>query len=408
MNLADRDTRTERAAKNHLAPAEKSRSIRVGVVGLGKMGLSHLSIIRANSDVTVTAIVDPAQYLVNILSKYAALTSYTNYDEMLGSGNVDAIIIATPNRLHFDMAKKAIDRGIHVFCEKPLSLSSAESYELAQSAERKGLVNQVGYHNRFIGTFKEVRRLLELGAIGEVTHARVEAYGPVVLEEKGSNWRSRKSEGGGCLYDYAAHPLDLLTWYLGKPDAVGGVSLGKIFSTETHDDVYGTLFYPNNVTGQLSVNWSDESCRKMTTQVTLWGKSGRIYADRQEIQVYLRPSANALGGYNPGWNVRYGTELAEPVQFYLRGEEYTAQLEHFVKRIQDPSLPSTNDFASAAATDRILELLTIDAESGLRTRDARSSDERLSSDPKKQEKKVVRLMNRFRAAGVAFRKDTSA
>ena len=89
-------------------------------------------------------------------------------------------------------------------------------------ATRRGLVTQVGYHNRFVGAFQEVKRLLDAGAIGEVTHVLGEAYGPVVLKPKGGTWRSQRTEGGGCLYDYAAHVLDLVNWYIGEPVGVGG------------------------------------------------------------------------------------------------------------------------------------------------------------------------------------------
>ena len=68
----------------------------------------------------------------------------------------------------------------------------------------------------------------------------------------------------------------------------------------------------------------------MTTRIMIWGSTGRIFADRQECQVYLREDAPLPPGYQPGWNVRYTTELTEPVWFYLRGEEYSAQIDHFV------------------------------------------------------------------------------
>ena len=71
----------------------------------------------------------------------------------------------------------------------------------------------------------------------------------------------------------------------------------------------------------------------MTTRITVWGTAGRIFADRQEIQVYLRDTGVVPEGYEHGWNVRYGTELTEPVGFYLRGEEYSAQIDHFVERV---------------------------------------------------------------------------
>jgi predicted dehydrogenase len=343
--------------------------IKVGVVGLGKMGLSHLAMIRAHPDVQVEAVVDSAGYVLDVLSKYTGLKTYGDLDDALKAVDLDAVIIATPTRLHAPMVRAALERGVHVFCEKPLTLSAAESLELAGLAEELGLVTQVGYHNRFVGAFREVKRLLDAGAIGRVTHVQAEAYGPVVLKAKGSTWRSQRTEGGGCLYDYAAHPLDLLSWYLGAPRGVGGTVLGSVFSENTEDEVFGTLFYDDGLSAQISVNWSDESYRKMTTMVTITGTAGRIHADRQEVQVYLRDTAPALEGYEPGWNVKYTTELTDPVWFYLRGEEYSAQLDHFVQRVQSRQVDGLNSFSSAAVTDRVLELLTIDAAAGPSTTD---------------------------------------
>ena len=105
----------------------------------------------------------------------------------------------------------------------------------------------------------------------------------------------------------------------------------------------------------------------MTTRVTIWGTAGRIFADRQEVQVYLRDTATAPAGYEPGWNIRYTTELTEPVGFYLRGEEYSAQIDHFVDRIREGRLDGLNSFASAAATDRVIAMMLADAERGAST-----------------------------------------
>ncbi|WP_341953226.1 Gfo/Idh/MocA family oxidoreductase [Salinibacterium sp. TMP30] len=338
--------------------------IRVGVVGLGKMGLSHLSMIRAHPEVSVDGVVDSAGYILGVLSKYTGLKTFTDFDKMLQTVELDAVLIATPTRFHAAMVRTALEHGLHVFCEKPLTLTSTESSELAELASARGLVTQVGYHNRFVGTFREAKRLLEAGAIGRVTHLQAESYGPVVLKAKGSTWRSKRTEGGGCLYDYAAHPLDLATWFVGDATGVGGTILGSIFSENTEDEVYSTIYFADGVSGQLSVNWSDESYRKMTTRMSIFGTQGKIIADRQEIQVYLRSTAPEAEGYPQGWNIKSTTELTDEVWFYLRGEEYSAQLDHFVRRIHDPSLPATNDFASAAVTDRIIELLTQDAAAG--------------------------------------------
>jgi predicted dehydrogenase len=284
---------------------------------------------------------------------------------MLAEVELDAIIIATPSSMHATMVNAALAKGLHVFCEKPFCLDTADGEAATRIANEKGLVNQVGYHYRFVGAFQEVKRLLDANAIGTVTHILAEAYGPVVLKPKGSSWRTQRSQGGGCLYDYAAHPLNLVNWYFGEPKTVGGTVLNKIFSAETDDEVFGTLFYDDGKSAQISVNWSDESYRKMSTKITIWGTAGRIYADRQECQTYLRSTATPPAGYQHGWNSRYTTDLTEPVWFYLRGEEYSAQLDYFVKCIEEKRAhDNVNSFASAAVTDRIITMMIADAERG--------------------------------------------
>lgn len=340
--------------------------IRVAVVGLGKMGISHLGLIKPNPGVELAAVCDSTGYVLDILSKYTGVTTFTDYDKMLETVALDAVIIATPSRSHAGMVKRALEKGLHVFCEKPFTLSADDAIMLTELAASKGLVNQVGYHYRFVGAFQEVKRLLDAGAIGEVSHVMAEAYGPVVLKPKGSTWRTQRVEGGGCLYDYAAHPINLLNWYFGMPKAVGGSVLGKIFSRDTDDEVYSTLYFDDGKTGQLSVNWSDESYRKMSTKITILGTNGRIYADRQEVQLYARDGATLPAPYKAGWNVRYTTELTKEVAFYIRGEEYSAQLDYFVDAIAQKQADNINDFASAAQTDRVISMLIADAEGGPR------------------------------------------
>ena len=338
--------------------------VRVAVVGLGKMGLSHLAIIKAHPNVEVAAVCDATGYVLDVLNKYTGVRTFTDYDAMLRDAELDAVIIATPSSMHGPMVRKALDQGLHVFCEKPFSVDSQEADELAALAVEKGVVNQVGYHYRFVGAFQEVKRLLELGAIGEVSHVLAEAYGPVVMRPKGSSWRTQRTAGGGCLYDYAAHPLNLLNWYLGMPHGVGGSILNSIFSKETDDEVFGTLYFDGGKSAQISVNWSDESYRKMSTKISIWGTTGRIIADRQEIQVYLRDTARIPDGYQLGWNVRNTTELTDEVWFYVRGEEYSAQLDYFVNCIAEKRLENVNSFTSAAQTDKVIAMMIADAQKG--------------------------------------------
>ena len=219
----------------------------------------------------------------------------------------------------------------------------ARAKQLRASAREKGLVNQVGYHYRFVGAFQEVKRLLDAGAIGEVTHVLAEAYGPVVLKPKGSTWRTQRAEGGGCLYDYAAHPFNLVNWYFGAPRGVGGTVLNSIFSKETDDEVFGTLYFADGKSAQMSVNWSDESYRKMSTKITDLGHSRPHHGRPAGVPgLPARHGAACPTATSAGWNVRYTTDLTEPVWFYLRGEEYSAQLDYFVRCIEEKRAPTTS------------------------------------------------------------------
>jgi predicted dehydrogenase len=335
--------------------------IKVALIGLGKMGISHLSIINAHPGVDLVAVCDPVGLLVEGISKYTGIKSYTDYKQLFAKEQLDAVFVATPSKFHGEIVKAALDKGMHVFCEKPFCLDLAEGEALAKQAEDAGLVNQIGYHYRFVGAFQEVKRLVEAGAIGEIHHVRAEAYGPVVLRPKGSTWRSKRQEGGGCLYDYASHGIDLLNFIVGPPKSVAGTVLNRLFSADVDDEVYSTLHYDNGMSGQVAANWSDESLRKMSMKITIWGKAGRIQADRQEVQMYLRDPAKAKElNLNLGWNAKYTTELTEEVWFYLRGEEYSAQIDHFVKAIETGS-KTVSPFRSGVATDAVAAMMISDA-----------------------------------------------
>ena len=174
-------------------------------------------------------------------------------------------------------------------------------------------------------------------------------------------WRAQKSEGGGCLYDYASHAIDLLGYLVGKPQLVGGTVMNQLFSRDVEDEVYSTQYFANGITGQLAVNWSDESYRKMYMKITLWGESGRMDVNRQEIQIYLREKAPAVEGLSQGWNMRYTTDLTQPVWYYLRGEEYSAQIAHFADAIRTGSRNTSSTFRSAVDVDLTLEAMVRNA-----------------------------------------------
>ena len=215
--------------------------IRLAIVGLGKMGLSHYSMINTHPNIELVAVCDSAGYVLDVLNKYTGVRTYTDFDTMLREVELDALIIATPSSMHIKMVKAALDKNLHLFCEKPFCLDTTEGEEITRVANEKGLVNQVGYHYRFVGAFQEVKRLLDIKRYWRSHACAGRGLRSRRIKPKGSTWRTQRSEGGGCLYDYAAHPINLVNWYLGAPQRVGGTVLNKIFSKDTDDEVCGDV-----------------------------------------------------------------------------------------------------------------------------------------------------------------------
>ncbi len=331
-------------------------TVRVGIVGAGKMGISHYAVVNAHPDASVVAVCDTSGYVLSVLEKYGGVQTFKSYQEMIDEAKLDAVVVATPSSTHFACAEYALERGVHLFVEKPLTLRPAESRALSELAIQKKRVNQVGFHNRFLGTFQEARRLVRAGALGDLSSVHGSAFGQVVVKEQSSTWRSKKSEGGGCLHDYACHVVDLMNFVAGPPEKVVGARLQQIFSRDVEDAVYALFEYGKGVSGVLETNWSDETFRKMSTTLTVQGTRGKLVADRQELRVYLRDGA-AFEDYVEGWSSRYITGLQKPVWYYLRGEEYSAQIDAFIGAIQRGDLEHENSFASAYQADRVIDLI---------------------------------------------------
>lgn len=325
--------------------------------------MSHLALANAHSNFEVVAVCDSQAFLLAGVKSQMGIATYRNVDRMLAEQRLDCVYIATPTSSHFDLGMAVIEAGASLFIEKPLTLSYDQSIMLAEAAQAKGVAAQVGYHNRHVGTFREAARLVSEGAIGNIHHITGRAYGQVVTKESkgGLTWRSKRSAGGGCLHDYACHVIDLMNFLVGPPADIVGARLSSIFSIDTDDAVTALFRYPNGCTGLLETNWSDDSVRKMTTSVALYGAGGKMEVDRQELRLYLR-KGNRFEGYDEGWSIRNITELQDPVWFYIRGEEYSAQVDAFAALITDKQNDSRNGFGSAAETDRIVEeIIRVDA-----------------------------------------------
>lgn len=334
--------------------------LRAGFIGFGRMGITHFSILNTHPDVKIVAICDPSKSMRIVLKKYLDVEIFSNYQEMIDKISLDFVVISTPSDSHAEIINSAIDNRLHMFCEKPFSMTAAEGRETLNHLNAKNLVNQIGYVNRFNEVFVQVRGILESGAIGEVKNFRSEMYGATVLKDPKASWRGRRQSGGGCMYEFASHCIDLVVYLLGQPDKVAGSVMQSIYSSDAEDLVSSNFAYANGINGTIMVNWSDETFRKPTNIVTIFGTRGKIVADKHAYKIFLR-EADEKRGFQKGWNTRYITDFAKSVRFYVRGNEFTAQLDYFVDRVKNGRIDNISSFSEAYKTDVVIDQIANDA-----------------------------------------------
>ncbi len=198
----------------------------IGLVGFGFMGKTHAYTLHnlhyfykdlpfeAKIKTVCTAHIETARAAAE---QYGFARYTDNVDELLNDAEIDIIDICTPNVAHFEVLKKAIEAGKHVYCEKPLCVTAAEAHEIAELAKEKGIVGQIVFNNRFLPPILRAKEIIEAGEIGEVVSFRsAYLHASCTDPDKNAGWKQNKDIcGGGVLFDLGSHALDLVYYLCG-------------------------------------------------------------------------------------------------------------------------------------------------------------------------------------------------
>lgn len=342
---------------------EHSKKINLVIIGAGRMGITHYSIINSHPDVEIESVADPSTLVLTMMSKYLPVKTFKDYNELFDKTHPDAILVCTPPNLHFPIIQKAVEKGIHTFVEKPFTTKRSAALELASIYEGTGLVNQVGYVNRFNDVFVKTKEFLDTGVIGKIIRFKSEMFSCTITKsDDGSGWRASRESGGGVVFEMASHAIDLVNFLIGKPDKVLGSSLNYIYSKHVEDAMSSAFLYKNGISGTIYVNWSDTSYRKPTNKIEIFGDGGRILADQHSLKIFMN-NDNEEYNLRQGWNTLYITDIFKPVPFYVRGNEFTSQLYHFIDCIQGKEQVNKCSFNDGVSTLEIIEKIFDDFES---------------------------------------------
>lgn len=342
--------------------------LKLGIIGAGRMGITHYSIANAHQAARVTAVADPSKLVTTMLGKYTGIGTYKDYKGLLKNEALDAVLVCTPPAFNPEILEAVLARRLPAFVEKPFVLNASDGVRFAKAFDEAGLVNQVGYVNRWNDMFTKAKSFVDEGLIGTPLRFRSEMFSPTIIRDVGdAGWRASHANGGGAVFEMASHAIDLISYFFGAPDRVGGTNLSKVYSKQVEDIVSTALFYDHGasagLTGTMYVNWSDASFRKPTNKFEVFGTDGKLQVDQHGMKVHLK-QPNARHGLKQGWNQLYITDVHSSVPFYVRGIEYTAQLYDFIDAVharnQGGAASVRCTFADAAENLRVIEQLFAD------------------------------------------------
>lgn len=239
--------------------------VRMGVIGIGGMGSNHCRQMAEQKipGLRLTAVADVREGRREWAKENlpAEVHIYETADALMDSGDVDAVLIATPHYFHPEIAAAGFRRGLHVISEKPAGVYTKQVREMNGEAEKSDVVFALMFNQRTNPLYRKLREMVqsgEYGALKRVNWIITDWYRTQAYYDSG-DWRATwDGEGGGVLLNQCPHQLDLLQWICGMPVKVQAFCHeGKWHHIEVEDDVTAYLEYPNGATGVFITSTGD-------------------------------------------------------------------------------------------------------------------------------------------------------
>lgn len=319
------------------------KKLRVGVVGLGKMGLVHTSVLNVLPNVEVAVLCDKSDLIRRFFKKVLKHMPILDDVEKLSSFGLDAVYVTTPIPYHCNVTRTIYQKKIakNVFVEKTLAASYREAEELCNLARRSGGANMVGYLRRFYVTFSKAKNLLDEGKIGDVSSFKAYAFSSDFVDTKAEKRES--GDRGGVLADLGSYAMDLALWFFG--DLSVKSARAESVAQNNAEVLRFELCENQGITGICDVSWCMKDYRMPEVGFTVEGSKGTVTVNDDWVELRLGSGASSR------W---YRQDLNDNVPFCLGLPEYYREDKYFVSRLWD-GCESEPCFESASKIDKMIE-----------------------------------------------------
>ncbi|MFA6566600.1 MAG: Gfo/Idh/MocA family oxidoreductase [Victivallales bacterium] len=317
------------------------KEVRIGIVGLGNMGAAHVGFVKNIPRAKLVALCDLDKAKADAFAGRNSVKAYCDGVKMIRSGDIDAVIIATPHYAHTPLAIEGFRAGVHVLTEKPIAVHKSDAQKMidAHRKNRKVLFAAV-FQQRTLGIYGKLKQLLDSGEFGEVRRVNwiITNWFRTQRYYDSGGWRATwGGEGGGVLLNQCPHNLDLFQWLFGMPSKIRAFcAVGKYHDIEVEDEVTAYCEFRNGATGVFitstgeapGTNRLEITCDRGRVVV----EDGKIAFNRTEepVSEFCRTTDKAFEGPQT-WNVEI------PYRETGSAPAHQKIIENFVNAILDGS-----------------------------------------------------------------------
>ena len=310
--------------------------VKFGIIGLGNMGAGHIENFEKER-IKGGKIVAVCDLKEEYKEKYPDYTFFTDYKEMINSGLIDAVIVATPHYSHTYIGAYCLEQGIHTVVEKPISVHKADCEKLIAAHKDPKVKFSAMFNQRTIALHQKVKELIPtLGEIQRVSAIYSNWFRSQAYYNSGT-WRATWSgEGGGVLLNQCPHNIDLLYWWLGMPKKIyAKCEFSKHHKIEVEDEVNAMWFYENGAVLQFHTSTGEFPG---TSRLEVAGRLGRLIFEDNIIKVdYNEADTKVFSDTCKGdWDypvLKESVSFTRPYPFHLT--QHAAIINNVIKAIED-------------------------------------------------------------------------
>lgn len=304
------------------------------LVGAGAIAQSYLQAFKDSTLARLVAVADPRREAADAVAAGLGCQAFSSFDAALREARFDAAIVCTPPATHADIAVALAGRGVHVMCEKPLSVDLASAHRMVESASRAGVLLTMASKFRYVADVVEAKSIVTSGLLGEIILFENTFTSRVDMSRR---WNADpKTSGGGVLIDNGTHSVDIARYFLGPLAAVQAVEGKRVQSLEVEDTARLFMRSKSGVVANVDLSWTLN--KERDSYIDIYGSDGTVRVGWKSSQ-YRHSS-------NPNW-IQFGNG-------YDKVAAFRKQVENFCRatRGEEPLIITSED---AIASVQVIE-----------------------------------------------------